>query len=73
MKGPGRRAGILPAETLSPFHGALAGQTSYTLLLNFSNNYLNIFVSSLGGHSWTWSDMNCGYKRGIFFFFKAEI
>lgn len=44
MKGPGRRAGILPAETLSPFHGALAGQTSYTLLLNFSNNYLNIFV-----------------------------
>lgn len=39
------------------------------LLLNFSNNYFNIFISSLGGSSSNWSDMNCGNKED---FFKAE-
>lgn len=36
------------------------------LLLNFSNNYFNIFISSLGGNSSNWSEMNCGNKEDFF-------
>ena len=74
-EGPGRRAGILPVGTLSLFLRALTKQASYTLLLNFSNNYFSIFISSLGGCSWNWSDINRGNKGGFFFvclLFEAE-
>lgn len=70
MRGPGSQAGIRPTETLTLFHRILAEQTFYMLLLNFSNNYFNIFISSLGGSSSNRSDMNCDNK--CLGFFKAE-
>lgn len=69
MRGPGGRAGILPKGTLSPSRKTLAQKASYMFLLNFSNNYFNIFISSLGGGPWNWSDVNCGSKETFFFFF----
>lgn len=39
----------------------------YILLLNFANNYVNVFISSLGRTSWNRSDMNCGNDGGVFF------
>lgn len=59
VRGPGKQAGILPIGTLTLCRRILAEQASYMLLLNFSNNYFNIFISSLGGSSSSWSDMNC--------------
>lgn len=64
VRGPGRQAGILPIGTLTLFRRILAEQASYMLLLNFSDNYFNIFISSLGGSSSSWSDMNCGHPGG---------